>query len=193
MSDKAQTHHDILRRASEAFQRHGSGVGIGEIMKELGLTRGGFYRHFGSKDDLLVEAVALSLNEIADRLDRIAQKAEPGSELAGIITAYMSEEQLHHPESWCALATLSSDIGRQSTPVRKRLDAAMLQYMEKMLKYMPGATQQERSGTFLVLFSGMAGAMAMMRAMGDKEMRHQVLGLTRGYYLKTFAAGNVSS
>ena len=175
---------DAPRRHS---RKHGSGVGIGEVMKELGLTHGGFYRHFRSKDDLLVEAIALGLTQVADRLDRVAQQAQPGSELAAIITAYMSEEHLRHPETWCALATLSPDIARQSAAVRKRLDGAMLRYMEKMTKYMPGASEQERGSAFLVLFSGMAGAMAMTRAMGDKDMRHQILGAMREYYLKTFA------
>ena len=185
-ADKAQTHDDILRHAALAFRKYGSGVGIGEVMSEAGLTQGGFYRHFKSKDDLLVEAVALSLNEIADRLDRIAQKAPHGSELTAIITAYLSEEHLRHPETWCALATLAADIGRQSATVRKALDGAMMQYMEKMAKYMPGTTPQERSATFLVLFSGMAGAMAMARAMGDKDARMLVLTLAREHYLRTF-------
>lgn len=186
-ADKAETHQDILRHASEAFRSRGSGVGISEVMKELGLTHGGFYRHFESKDDLLIEAIALSLTQIADRLERIAQQAQPGSERAAIITAYMSEEHLRHPETWCALATLSPDIGRQPTPVRKRLDGALVGYMERMTKYMPGSTPQERSSAFLVLFSGMAGAMAMTRAMGDKDMRHHVLDVARTYYLKNFA------
>jgi hypothetical protein len=102
----------------------------------------------------------------------------------------MSEEHLRHPETWCALASLSPDVGRQSAAVRKRLDGAMFAYMEKMAKYMPGATPQERSATFLVLFSGMAGAMAMTRAMGDKDMRQQVLSVARDYYLRTFAGAS---
>jgi TetR/AcrR family transcriptional repressor of nem operon len=187
-ADKAQTREQILHRASQAFRAHGSGVGIGEVMKELGLTHGGFYRHFESKDELLIEAVALSLAEIADKLDHIAERAEPGRQLEAIITAYLSPEHLRHPETWCALATLSPDIARQSAAIRKRLDGAMMAYMEKMAKYMPGSNPNERTANFLILFSGMAGAMAMARAMGDKDMRDQVLALARDYYIKTFAA-----
>lgn len=187
-TDKAQTREQILLRASQAFRANGSGVGIGEVMKELGLTHGGFYRHFESKDELLIEAVALSLAEIADKLDHVAEQAEPGRQLEAIITAYLSPEHLRHPETWCALATLAPDIARQPAAIRKRLDGAMLAYMEKMAKYMPGSTPNERTANFLILFSGMAGAMAMARAMGDKAIRDQVLALARHHYIKTFAA-----
>jgi TetR/AcrR family transcriptional regulator, transcriptional repressor for nem operon len=186
VAEKAETHEKILRHASQAFRAQGSGVGIGEVMKELSLTHGGFYRHFESKDELLIEAITLSLNEIADRLEHVAEKAEEGKRLEAIITAYLSSEHLLHPETWCALATLAPDMGRQSAGVRKRLDGALQSYMEKMSKYMPGKNEQERRDTFLVLFSGMAGAMAMTRAVGDKTMREYLLNLTRKYYLGTF-------
>ena len=186
-ADKAQTREEILLRASQAFRAHGSGVGIGEVMKELGLTRGGFYRHFASKDELLIEAIGLSLSEMANRLEQAAERAEPGTQIQAIITAYLSSEHLRHPETWCALATLAPDIGRQSATVRKRLDGALLAYRERMAKYMPGSDPSERAATFVILFSGMAGAMALARAIGDKDMREKILALARDYYLKTFA------
>jgi TetR/AcrR family transcriptional repressor of nem operon len=186
-AEKAETHERIIERASRAFREHGSGVGIGQVMQELGLTHGGFYRHFESKDDLLVEAIARSLDEIAERLDTIGQAAAPGKELEAIITAYLSAEHLWHPDTWCALATLAADIGRQPAAVRKRLDAALARYMERMAKYMPGAGENERRQNFVILFSGMSGAMAMTRACGDKVMRERVLQTTRDYYLSAFA------
>jgi TetR/AcrR family transcriptional repressor of nem operon len=188
-ADKAQTHERIIERASRAFREHGSGVGIGEVMKELGLTHGGFYRHFESKDELLVEAIARSLDEVAERFDRIAQTAAPGKELQAIITAYLSAEHLRHPETWCALATLAPDIGRQPAAVRKQIDGALQRYMGRMAKYMPGESEEERRANFVILFSGMSGAMAMTRACGDKDMRERVLGTTRDYYLTSFAGG----
>ena len=156
-------------------------------MKELGLTRGGFYRHFASKDELLVEAISLSLIDVGDRLEAVAERAPNGKKLEAIITAYLSAEHLLHPETWCALAAMAPDIGRQSLPVRKKLDISLRLYMERMAKYMPGANAQEQRKTFILLFSGMAGVIAMVRAFGDQGMRDQVLGLARDYYLKTFA------
>jgi TetR/AcrR family transcriptional repressor of nem operon len=185
--EKAETHERILAHAAKAFRQHGSGVGIGEVMKELGLTHGGFYRHFESKEDLLVAAISQALTDVADRFDRIAAKAEPGGELAAIITAYLSPEHLRHPETWCPLATLAPDIGRQPAAVRSRIDAALTQYMVRMAAYMPGADETERRVNFTVLFSGMSGAMALARACGDKDMRERILTATREHYLATFA------
>jgi TetR/AcrR family transcriptional repressor of nem operon len=186
-AEKAETHERIVEHAAQAFREHGSGVGIAEVMKELGLTHGGFYRHFESKDDLLVAAISQALSEVADRLDRIAEKVEPAKQLEAIITAYLSAEHLRHPETWCALATLAPDIGRQSAAVRKRLDGALARYMERMARYMPGENENQRRTNFVILFSGMSGAIAMARACGDKDMRDRILGATREHYLAEFA------
>jgi TetR/AcrR family transcriptional repressor of nem operon len=187
-ADKAETHERILEHAARAFREHGSGVGIGEVMKDLGLTHGGFYRHFESKDDLLVAAISRALSDVAERLERVAEKVEPAEQLGAIIAAYLSTEHLRHPETWCALASLAAEIGRQPAAVRKRLDEALMQYMVRMARYMPGATDDERRANFVVLFSGMSGAMAMARACGDREMRERVLATTRDYYLSAFTA-----
>ncbi len=192
-ADKAETHERIIERASRAFREYGSGVGIGDVMKGLGLTHGGFYRHFESKEDLLVQAIARSLDEVTERFDKIAEAAAPGKALEAIITAYLSAEHLRHPETWCALATLAPDIGRQPAAIRKRVDASLQRYMGRMARYMPGATEDERRRNFVILFSGMSGAMALTRACGDKDMRERVLSTTREYYLSTFAGAPSSS
>jgi hypothetical protein len=94
---------------------------------------------------------------------------------------------LRHPETWCALATLAPDIGRLSASVRKRLDRAFAGYLGRLAAYMPGNDEQERGQNFIILFSGMAGAMAMARALGDRDMRERVLTVTREHYLTVFA------
>jgi TetR/AcrR family transcriptional repressor of nem operon len=185
--DKAETHQKIVQRASEVFRAHGTSVGIGEVMKKLGLTHGGFYRHFASKDELLVEAVAQSLIAMAEKLEGVAAKAPPGAGLAAIIGAYLSPEHLRHPESWCVLATLAPEISRLPVRVRKRLDAAMQQYMLRLGRYMPGESDAERAKAFLLLFSGMAGSIAMARVISDPQTREQILAMARDYYLTTFA------
>lgn len=185
---KAETRERIVQHAAGAFRAHGSGVGIGDVMKDLGLTHGGFYRHFETKDDLFVEAVAASQAEVAAKLERAAAKAAPGKELAAVINAYLSLDHLRHPESWCVLATLAPEIARQSPAVRKRIDVAMRAHMRRLSRFMPGGTDAERAKSFLVIYSGMAGAMAMARAMSDKDTREFILATARDYHLRTFAA-----
>ena len=187
-AEKSETHEAIVRQAAKLFLDRGSVVGIADVMDDAGLTHGGFYRHFKSKEDLIVEAVSFSLGELSERLGRAAEHAKPGHELEAIITAYLSDDHLAHPESWCAIAALGGDLGRLPSRARKRLDAALAEYMERLIGYMPGTTVDERRRNFLVLVSGMAGAVAMLRMFGDKTMREMVLGTIRDYYVSTFAA-----
>lgn len=186
-AEKADTHSAIVKQAAKLFLERGSGVGIADVMEDAGLTHGGFYRHFENKEDLVVEAVSLSLEQLADRLTRAAERAQTGHELEAIISAYLSTEHLAHPESWCALAALAGDLGRLPARARKRLDTALSEYMGRLIQYMPGRTIEEKRRDFVVLISGMAGAIAMLRAFGDKGMREGALAMTRDYYLSTFA------
>lgn len=186
-AEKAGTHAQIVKQAAKLFLERGSGVGIADVMEDAGLTHGGFYRHFENKDDLIVEAVSLSLTELSERLVRAAERAQAGRELEAIISTYLSPEHLAHPESWCALAALAGDLGRLPARARKRLDATLAQYMQRLIGYMPGSSAEEKQRNFLVLISGMAGAVAMLRALGDKTMREAALSTVRDYYLKTFA------
>jgi TetR/AcrR family transcriptional repressor of nem operon len=185
-AEKADTHAAIVRQAAKLFRERGSGVGIADVMDDAGLTHGGFYRHFENKDDLIVEAVSLALHELSERLTRAAERAEPGRELEAIITAYLSTDHLTHPESWCALAALSGDLGRLPSRARKRLDIALAEYMQSLIGYMPGSTIDEQRRNFVVLISGMAGAIAMLRVFGDKAQREAALSMVRDYYMKTF-------
>ena len=134
-----------------------------------------------------MDAIALSFREVGDRLERAAEAAPDGSQTAAIISAYLSKQHLKEPETWCALASLAADIARMPAPIRKRMDAATMLYMERMSKYMPGTDAQERRKNFLLLFSGMAGAVALIRSLGDPSMRDQALSLARDHYLQTFA------
>ena len=186
-AEKADTHAAIVRQAAKLFREHGSGVGIADVMDYAGLTHGGFYRHFENKDDLIVEAVSLALHELSERLMRAAEHAEPGHELEAIITAYLSTDHLAHPETWCAIAALAGDLGRLPARARKRLDIVLAEYMQRLIDYMPGSTIDEQRGNFIVLTSGMAGAIAMLRVFGDKAAREAALSNVRDFYLKTFS------
>jgi TetR/AcrR family transcriptional repressor of nem operon len=192
--EKGETHTRLVAQAAHAFREKGLAVPISELMKDIGMTHGGFYRHFASKEDLLVESVAAGLREVADRLDAVARRAEKGAEVEAIITAYLSMDQLRHPENWCALAALGPDLARQPESVRMRLGEAMQYYSERLTPFLPGNNREEQGRNFLILFSGMAGAMVMLRVLPDPEAQERTLGMVRGYYLATFGGtGGVRS
>src|SRR5215471_21758925 len=104
VDQKAETHEKILTAAARSFREHGSeNNGIGKVMKELGLTKGGFYRHFESKGDLYAEAVARAFQQMGDWMVGVAMAASKGQELRAMIEAYLSEAHLHRPGAGCAL------------------------------------------------------------------------------------------
>ena len=116
---KAETHKKIVEAAARSFREHGlEGLGIAALMKDLGLTHGGFYKHFESKEDLFVDAVQRGLEEIRDQMLAAAHAAPKGQELRAIIDYYLSIEHLHHLGGGCVIAALGQEISRQPLAVR---------------------------------------------------------------------------
>src|SRR5579863_1709477 len=111
---KAQNHRKILSVAARSFREHGGdSSGIGTVMKKAGLTKGGFYRHFGSKDDLFVEAVARALDEMGTGMQEIARSAPEGQALQAIIERYLSTRHANSPGMGCAFAALGPEFARK--------------------------------------------------------------------------------
>jgi TetR/AcrR family transcriptional repressor of nem operon len=185
---KAETHEKILAAAARSFREHGSELnGIGQVMKELGLTKGGFYRHFVSKSDLYAAAVARAFEELGDRLVAVAQAAPKGAGLVSVIEQYLSTEHLNAPGAGCPLAALAPEIARQPSKVRKRINQSMLAYAERMLPYISGRTAEEKRARAFILFSGMAGVLVAARAVADPNSRERMLAAARSFYLEVFA------
>ena len=188
VEQKAETHEKILATAARVFREHGSDAnGIGHVMKELGLTKGGFYRHFKSKGDLYASAVARAFEEMGSHEVAVAETAPKGQELRAIIEDYLSTKHASHPETGCPLALMVGEFARQPLEVRKRINQSMLAFRERMLPYIPGDTVEERRGRFFVLFPGMAGTLVAARAIVDPERREVMLAAARTFYLETFA------
>jgi TetR/AcrR family transcriptional repressor of nem operon len=161
--------------------------GIGQVMKELGLTKGGFYRHFESKGDLYAAAVARAFEEQGNRLVAVAKAAPKGAELRVVIEHYLSAKHLNAPGAGCPLAALAAEMVRQPLEVRKRITQSMLAYRERMLPYTPGTTVEEKRGRAFILFSGMAGVLVAARAIADPQARERALAAARSFYVETFA------
>lgn len=159
-------------------------------MKELGLTKGGFYRHFVSKGDLYAAAVALAFQELGDRMVAVAEAAPRGAELRAVIEHYLSAKHLDAPEMGCPLAALGSEIARQPLEVRKRINQSMLAYGDRMLPYITGRGVEEKRALVSLLFSGMAGVLVAARALAERQDRERMLAAARTFYVDRFAPGN---
>ncbi|HZQ44774.1 MAG TPA: TetR/AcrR family transcriptional regulator [Acidobacteriaceae bacterium] len=187
LEHKAQNHENILSVAARSFREHGGdSSGIGTVMKKVGLTKGGFYRHFDSKDDLFVEAVARAFQEMGRGMVQIAKAAPEGQALRAMIEHYLSVRHANSPGVGCVLAALAPELARKPLPVRKRIEALLDAYREQLLPFVPGNTHDEKLSNCRVLFSSMAGVLMMARLTSDPRGREQKLMEARNFFIKQF-------
>jgi TetR/AcrR family transcriptional regulator, transcriptional repressor for nem operon len=191
VEQKAETHERIIDAAARSFRELGSeGQGVAQLMKDLGLTHGGFYRHFESKEDLYVDAITRGFQEAADSMVAAAARAPQGKQLRAIIEHYLSVEHLEDPGGGCVLSTLATEIARQRPAVRARINAAMKSYRERLLPFVPGNDDTEKRRRFIVLFPAMAGVLMTARTMTDPAARKETLAVAKRFYIRAFAERN---
>ena len=145
LEHKAQNHENILSVAARSFrERGGDSSGIGTVMKKVGMKKGGFYRHFKSKDDLFAEAVARALDETGRGMVEVAKSAPEGQLMQAIIERYLSAGHANSPGSGCVRAALGPELARKPLAVRKRIEASLETYRERLLPFVPGQTREEK-------------------------------------------------
>jgi TetR/AcrR family transcriptional repressor of nem operon len=187
LEHKAKNHENILSVAARSFrERGGDSSGIGTVMKKVGLKKGGFYRHFKSKDDLFVEAVARALEETGRGMVDVAKSAPEGQALRAIIGRYLSVGHANSPGSGCVRAALGPELARKPLTVRKRIDALLEAYRERFLPFMPGQTREEKQAKIRLLFPSMAGVLMMARVSPDPQRREQILMEARKFFTECF-------
>ena len=185
---KAQSHEKILSVAARSFrERGGDTSGIGTVMKKVGLKKGGFYRHFKSKDDLFVEAVARALDETGRAMEEVARSAAKGQALQAIIERYLSVGHANSPGSGCVRAALGPELARKPLSVRKRIEVLLERYRERLMPFFPGETREEKIAKTRLLFPSMAGVLMMVRVIPDPQKREQLLREARNFFVKSFA------
>ena len=155
-------------------------------MKKAGLTKGGFYRHFKSKDDLFIEAVARAIDETGDRMVEAAKSAPEGQALRAIIERYLSVGHANSPGSGCVRATLGPELARKPAAVRRRIEVLLERYRERLLPFMPGESREVKMAKLRLLFPSMAGVLMMARVASSPQRREQMLMDARKFFLKCF-------
>ena len=174
--------------AARSFRESGADIsGIGTVMKKVGLTKGGFYRHFESKDDLFVEAVARALEEMGAATLAVAKSAPAGQALRAIIERYLSPRHADSPGMGCVLAALGPEFTRKPLSVRKRIEALLDAYRERLLPFVPGQRREEKLTKFQLLFPSMAGVLTRARVVSDPHKRERMLTEARNFFIKCFA------
>jgi len=184
---KAETREKIIAEASRLFRDRGAEAsGIGSVMKEIGLTKGGFYRHFDSRDHLYVEAIAKAFHDMGDNMVAVAKGAPKGHALQAIIERYLSMEHLQSARTGCVLAALASDIARQPAAVRRQVNRSREAYRDRLLPYLPGATDEEKAISFSLLFPSMAGVLMTARTLPDRQSQERMLAHAREFFVRSY-------
>lgn len=184
---KVEVHRRILKDASRRVRAEGiAGAAVSSVMRDSGLTNGGFYKHFGSKDDLLTESLSEAFREMADRLIQVAGKSKPGTAWKAIVKAYLSPEHCNHAESGCPLAALAPELARADHAMKAPIRREMIKYKARMLPLMPGRRTADKERAFSAIFSTMIGAVAMARILPDQGARAKALASARDFLLRSF-------
>lgn len=176
----AKNRDRIVEAASELFRERGfDGIGVADLMKAAGLTHGGFYGHFKSKDDLAVEAVATSLAQSVERWRALARE-HADEPLAAILDHYLCDKHRDNAGRGCAYAALAADVARQDNRALRRVFSDGLRtIIDVFTRIVPGRSKPARRKQALARLSGMVGAVVLARAVDDPDLSHEILAATR--------------
>jgi len=186
---KAEVHQKIVRDASRRVRAEGmGGAAVAAVMRDTGLTHGGFYKHFESKDALLAESLSEGFREIEDRLAEAAERVGPEKAWKEIVKIYLSLEHCDTAETGCPMAALAPELARAGKAIRPRIVAELLGYKARMTPFMPGRRQADKERAFFAIFSTMIGAVEIARLLPEPAMREKVLANAREFLLERFDA-----
>lgn len=183
---KQLTHDRILDTAARVLRKSGfSGVGVADVMKRVGLTHGGFYAHFPSRDALLAAALDRAGEDSRARLQRSVGTAEAKSHSSfrALVEGYLAERHLESPESGCPVAALASELPRQSDAVRAAGAARIASLIAAVQGVLPPGSTAETAG---IVASQLVGALQIARTLGHNARGKRHLAASRRFLLEQF-------
>jgi TetR/AcrR family transcriptional regulator, transcriptional repressor for nem operon len=189
-AEKARTHERIVGIASKRFREEGlAGIGIADLMKDAGLTVGGFYKHFNSRDALVAEAVGSALELWKRQVDATASGGPPVT-YESLVDEYLSEAHRNHPGTGCPVSALAGDLARTDRRTRALVSRKVRDNIE-LLATLIRNTNKTNSGSAraqaVLTYCALVGAIGMARAVSDEELSREILK-TAAQRLKNLAA-----
>jgi TetR/AcrR family transcriptional regulator, transcriptional repressor for nem operon len=171
----ARNRERVLKVASRLFRERGfEGVSVAELMRAAGLTHGGFYGQFSSKEDLMAQACEQSLVGSLERWSRPTADA-PESPLQAIAAHYLSVDHRDHPGTGCLLAALGTETSRQAAPFRRAVTACVRSLVAALARFVSGRSEAARRERALATFASLVGAMVLARAVDDTHLSDEIL------------------
>ncbi|MBR1231087.1 TetR/AcrR family transcriptional regulator [Bradyrhizobium sp. AUGA SZCCT0177] len=186
---KQETHARIVKKASVRLREKGAhGIGVADLMKEAGLTHGGFYAHFDSREALVIEAFAYAMDRSTERWRKVADETPPDKRLATIVENYLTPVHRDDPGHGCAIPTLGAEIARESAKTRKAFAAkleAMIDMMADQILDVPRKVARKQA---VAALATMMGTLVLSRIAGNGEFSDEMLAAGREAVLGRAAA-----
>jgi TetR/AcrR family transcriptional regulator, transcriptional repressor for nem operon len=187
-AQKAKTHKRVVAMAAKRFREHGlAGLGIAELMKEAGLTVGGFYKHFHSRDDLVAEALSSAFGNW-QRQKEAAARGGPPLSYATLVDEYLDDAHRDNPGTGCAFSALAPEIARSNKRTRALASKQLQSDLQLIAGLIPGKDKRAARSKAILTYSALVGAIALARAVSDEAISREILK-TVANLLKNYSSG----
>ena len=174
-AEAEQNRERIIAVAAKLFRERGfDGIGVAELMKSAGLTHGGFYGNFASKEDLMVQACTRALEGSVDTLQKAVDRGGKDV-LTEVASAYLSPAHRDRPGEGCVLAALGAEAARHDSPVRGAFTQGVRSVVDLLTRLLPGKSKRAKRERALAIYASMVGALVLARAVDDAELSEEVL------------------
>ena len=178
--EAAETRARIIRKASKEFNQHGiAGTGLADVMKSAGLTHGGFYKHFQSKDELVAEAFERGLEKSFQAIERSAEGA-----IAELINAYLSPAHRDDFDTACPLPALGTELWRAGGKARQKASEGVLRFVSLVEKHLKSLPAKDRRSRAHAIVAALVGSMMLSRIVTDPKLSDRLLRDTRDFMLR---------
>ncbi len=186
---KQETHARIVKKASVRLREKGAhGIGVADLMKEAGLTHGGFYAHFDSREALVIEAFGYAMDRSTERWRKVAEQTPPDKRLATIVETYLTPVHRDDPGHGCAVPTLGAEIARESPKTRRAFAAKLEQMIDMMADQILDVPRKTARKQAIAALTTMMGTLVLSRIAGSGEFSEEILGAGREAVLGRAAA-----
>jgi TetR/AcrR family transcriptional regulator, transcriptional repressor for nem operon len=177
---KLETHARIVRKASVRLREKGAhGVGVADLMKEAGLTHGGFYAHFDSRDDLVIEAFTHAMDRSTERWRKLIEQTPREKRFATIVNSYLTSLHRDDPGRGCAIPTLGAEIARESSRTRRVFAGRLDQMIDILADQVPNLPRKAARKRAAAAMATMIGTLVMARVAGSGDFSDEILGAGR--------------
>jgi TetR/AcrR family transcriptional regulator, transcriptional repressor for nem operon len=186
---KLETHARIVKKASVRLREKGAhGIGVADLMKDAGLTHGGFYAHFDSREALVIEAFAYAMDRGTEHWRKLAEATPADKRLATLVASYLTPLHRDDPGHGCAIPTLGAEIARESPKTRKAFAAKLEQMIDLFTAQMVDLPPKQARRKAMATIATMMGTLVLARIAGNGEFSDEILGAGRDAVLERAAA-----